>query len=118
MIPTPGGTNHHHVPSSSALARNALFIISPSETCSDGPRPRKSSEAPIRIAPPKSRMNIISRYELMFGAISLVMICRVLRPVSRAMSTKSRVFSVNVCARTARAAHGHEVSPMRIASVV
>ena len=28
------------------------------------------------------------------------------------MSTKSRVFSVNVCARTARAAHGHEVSPI------
>ena len=48
-----------------------MFIISPSETDVDGPSPRKSSEAPIRIAPPKSRMNIISRYELMFGAISV-----------------------------------------------
>src|SRR5262249_20387591 len=112
MIPTPGGTNHHHEPSSRALARNALFIIRPSDTCVDGPRPRKSSEAPIRIAPPNSRMNIISRYELMFGAISLVMICRVFRPVRRAMSTKSRVLSVKVCARTARAAHGHEGSPI------
>ena len=71
----------------------------------------------MRIAPPKSRMNIISRYELMFGAISVVMICRVFRPLSRAMSTKSRVFSENVCARTARAAHGHEVRPISTASV-
>ena len=54
----------------------------------------------------------------MFGAISVEMICRVSRPVRRAMSTNSRVFSVNVCARTARAAHGHEVRPIRIASVV
>ena len=53
----------------------------------------------------------------MFGAISLTMICRVLRPLRRAMSTKSRVFSEKVCARTARAAHGHEVSPISIASV-
>ena len=33
------------------------------------------------------------------------------------MSTNSRVFSEKVCARTARAAHGHEVSPMSTASV-
>ena len=61
--------------------------------------------------------NIMSRYELMFGAISVVMICRVPRPLSRATSTNSRVFSENVWARTARAAHGHDVSPIRIASV-
>ena len=62
-------------------------------------------------------MSIINRYELMFGAISVVMMWRVFRPLSRAMSTKSRVFSENVCARTARAAHGHDVSPIRMASV-
>ena len=62
-------------------------------------------------------MNIINRYELMFGAISLVMIWRVLRPLSRAMSTNSRVFSEKVCARIARAAQGHDVRPIRIASV-
>ena len=53
----------------------------------------------------------------MFGAISVAMMRRVLRPLSRAMSTKSRVLSEKVCARTARAAHGHDVRPMRIASV-
>ena len=53
----------------------------------------------------------------MFGAISFVMIRRQLRPERRAMSTKSRVFSENVCARTARAAHGHEVRPISTASV-
>ena len=54
----------------------------------------------------------------MFGAISRrddLPAC--VRPLSRAMSTKSRVFSENVCARTARAAHGHDVSPIRTASV-
>ena len=74
MIPRPGGRNHHQEPRSSALERKALFIISPSDTDVDGPSPRKSSDAPIRIAPPKRRMNIMSRYELMFGAISVVMI--------------------------------------------
>ena len=59
----------------------------------------------------------MSRYELMFGAISVVMMCRVLRPLRRATSTNSLVFSEKVCARTARAAQGHEVSPMRTASV-
>ena len=53
----------------------------------------------------------------MFGAISVVMICRVLLPLIRAMSTNSLVFRVKVCARTALAAHGQEVSPTRIASV-
>ena len=43
----------------------------------------------------------MSRYELMFGAISLAMICRVLRPLSRATSTNSLVLSENVCALTA-----------------
>ena len=53
--------NHHHEPSSSALHSTALFIISPSDIAFDGPSPMKSSVAPIRIAPPNSRMNIISR---------------------------------------------------------
>ena len=54
----------------------------------------------------------------MFGRdLASTMIWRVLRPLSRAMSTKSRVFSEKVCARTARAAHGHDVRPIRSASV-
>jgi len=53
----------------------------------------------------------------MFGAISVTMIWRVLRPLSRARSTNSRVFSENVWARTARAAHGYDVSPISTASV-
>ncbi len=53
----------------------------------------------------------------MFGAISRAMIWSRPRPLMRATSTKSRVFSEKVCARIARAAHGHEVSPIRIASV-
>ena len=61
MIPTPGGRNHHHRPSRRALERKALFIIRPSDIDSEGPSPRKSRDAPIRIAPPNSRMNIISR---------------------------------------------------------
>ena len=61
IIPTPGGTNHHHEPSRSALASNAFFIIRPSEIDSAGPSPRKSSEAPISTAPPKRRMNIMKR---------------------------------------------------------
>ena len=53
----------------------------------------------------------------MFGAISRATICSGLRPLIRARSTNSRVFSENVWARIARAAQGHEVSPMRTASM-
>ena len=52
----------------------------------------------------------------MFGAISLTITRNVPRPDSRARLTKSRDASENVCARIARAAHGHEVSPIRSAS--
>ena len=83
----------------------------------DGPRPMKSSVAAIRIEPPNSRMNIMNRYELMFGAISLKMIFRLLSPLSRARLTNSRDVSEKVCERRARAAHGHDVSPMKTASV-
>lgn len=62
--------------------------------------------------PPKSRMNIMKRYELMLGAISRKTIRQVEHPLSRARSTNSRVRSEKVCARIARAAHGHEVRPM------
>ena len=54
----------------------------------------------------------------MFGAISLTITLIVPRPESRARLTKSRAASENVCARIARAAHGQEVSPIRIASDV
>ena len=54
----------------------------------------------------------------MFGAISLKMICQLDRPERRAMSTKSRETSENVCARSARAAHGHDVSPMKTDSIM
>ena len=46
------------------------------------------------------------------------MIFRLLRPLRRAMSTKSRETSENVCARSARAAQGHEVTPMKTASIM
>ena len=54
----------------------------------------------------------------MFGAISVKMIRELPSPLRRARSTKSRDVSENVCARSARAAQGHEVSPMKIASVM
>src|SRR4029450_13723541 len=108
MIPTPGGMNHHHDPSRRALERNALFIINPSDIDSEGPRPRKSSDAPMRIAPPNSRMTILTRYELMFRPLSLGMICRGPPPLNRAISTNPLVFRVKVCPRPALAAHGHE----------
>ncbi|MDA8324598.1 MAG: molybdenum cofactor guanylyltransferase, partial [Nitrospiraceae bacterium] len=38
--------------------------------------------AAMRIAPPKSRMNVRNRYELMFGAISVTMIFQLPRPLS------------------------------------
>ena len=47
----------------------------------------------------------------MLGAISRAMILKPRRPLRRAMSTNSRETSENVCARTARAAHGHDVDP-------
>ena len=53
--------NHHHIPSWSALETTAVFIISPSDIAFDGPSPRKSSVAAVRIAPPKSRMNVRNR---------------------------------------------------------
>ena len=54
----------------------------------------------------------------MFGAISREMICLLFEPLSRASPTKSREVRENVCARSARAAHGHDVSPMKIDSVI
>ena len=108
--------NHHHMPSWSALFETAVFIISPSDITCDGPRPRKSRVAAVRIEPPKSRMKVRKRYELMFGAISLTIIRQVPAPDRRARLTKSREASENVWARIARAAHGHEVRPIRIAS--
>ena len=56
VMPMPGGTNHHHIPSWSALQATALYIIRPSETPSVGPSPMKSSEAAMRIAPPNRMM--------------------------------------------------------------
>ena len=108
--------NHHHIPSCSAAFETALFSISPSDITWEGPSPRKSSVAAMSTEPPKSRMNVRKRYELMFGAISLTITFTVPCPESRARLTKSREASENVCARIARAAHGHEVSPIRSAS--
>ena len=118
MIAIPGGMNHHHMPSWSAAFETAVFIIRPSDITCDGPRPRKSSVAAVRTEPPKSRMKVRKRYELMFGAISLTITRTVPRPERRARLTKSRAASENVCARIARAAQGHEVSPIRIASAI
>ena len=116
MIPTPGATNHHQRSSCRALFATALFIISPSDIAFDGPRPRKSSVAAVRIEPPKRRMKTRNRYELMFGAISRRITCQPRDPERRASETKSREASVNVCALIARAAHGQAVTPIRIAS--
>ena len=51
----------------------------------------------------------------MLGAISVAIIRHVPIPLSRARSTNSREVNEKVCARTARAAHGHDVSPMNSA---
>ncbi len=51
----------------------------------------------------------------MLGAISRRMICQVRTPLSRARSMKSRERSDSVCARTARATHGQQMSPMNSA---
>lgn len=45
VMATPGGMNHHHIPSWRALQATELYIIRPSETPEVGPRPMKSSEA-------------------------------------------------------------------------
>src|SRR5262245_15021036 len=108
--------NHHQSPSWSAAFETAVFIISPSDITWEGPRPRKSSVAAVRTEPPNRRMNVRKRYELMFGATSFTITRNVPRPERRARLTKSRDASENVWARIARAAHGHEVSPIRSAS--
>ena len=61
VMPTPGGTNHHHVPKCSAPHDTEWCIISPRETPSVGPRPMKSSPAAISTAPPNSRMKDMTR---------------------------------------------------------
>src|SRR5918993_1505522 len=116
VMPSPGGTNHHHMPSWRALHSTALFIIRPREMPLVGPRPMKSRVAASRTAPPNSRIPDMSRYELMLGATSRRMMARPPAPLSRARSTKSRVRSENVWALTARATQGQEVRPMKIAS--
>src|SRR5436190_19778155 len=116
VIPMPGGMNHHHIPRFSAAELTALFIIRPSDMAFDGPRPRKSSVAAARMEPPKRRMNTRKRYELMFGAISRLMIPNVREPESRASPMNSRDASEKVWARIERAAQGHDVAPMMIPS--
>src|SRR5262249_21367945 len=76
VIARPGGMNHHHIPSWRALFETAMFSISPSDITCEGPSPRKSSVAAIRIELPNSRMKTRKRYELMFDAISWTMICQ------------------------------------------
>src|SRR5262245_33217424 len=116
VIPMPGGMNHHHIPRCRAAELTALFIIRPSDIAFDGPRPRKSRVAAARIEPPNSRMNTRKRYELMCGAHSRVMNLNVREPDGRARPMISREASENVCARIERAAHGHEVAPIRTPS--
>ena len=52
----------------------------------------------------------------MFGAISRKITRALETPLIRARSTNSAGLSENVWARIARAAHGHEVRPMKTAS--
>src|ERR671910_374151 len=61
VIPIPGTMNHHHMPRTSALFETATFSIRPSDITSEGPRPRKSRVAAMRIEPPNRRMNVRKR---------------------------------------------------------
>src|SRR5690625_2079800 len=108
----PGGMNHHHMPRCSALHCTDWFIIRPNDIAFVWTRPMKSSEAAVRIDPPNSSTNVMNRYEYMFGAISRRMIAAVDSPDSLARSTNSRARKEKVWARTARATHGQENSPM------
>ncbi|GAG99635.1 unnamed protein product, partial [marine sediment metagenome] len=61
----------------------------PSEIPVVGPSPMKSSVAAMSIAPPNWRINTMTRYDIIFGAISVKIIFRGFIPLILAKSTKS-----------------------------
>ena len=89
----------------------------PSEIAFVGPSPMKSSVAAMSIAPPNWRMNVINRYDIMFGAISVNIIFKGFIPLILARSTKSLERKENVWALMALAAQGQAVNPIKILSI-
>ena len=106
----PGGMNHHHARASSAPLTWAQYSIVPQDHWVTLLRPRKAMLASVRIAPTTEARNVAVMMASSFGRMSNSMILSELSPVALAASTKSRLRSESVCARSTRAPQAQPVT--------
>ena len=109
-MPRPGNTLIHH--RSGRFCAPSATIGPSSGVGACTPRPRKPSEAAVRMTKPRSRVIFVSSDAMQFGRISTNRMCASDAPSTLAATTYPWPVRVRVMLKINRAYHGHHIAAM------